>query len=205
MQVDINYAMQGNNAANVIHISYTPAVSLTDFDAMSAAIAGWLTSDWAPLAATEWGVTSLVFTDLNSVNGPRKAYPLDPPIAGTNVNDPLPASATVAIKFDIGIRGRGTAGRMFWVGLSEDQTDGNLISGATSVAILAALDGLVTAITAVGPPWVSLSVPHRTVNKLHPNPASQSAVDGFLLTNNLIDVQKDRLPFHKKRKKKITT
>ncbi len=204
VQVDINYSMQGNNAANVLHISYTPAVSLTDFDAMSTAIAGWLTSDWAPLASTEWGVTSLVFTDLNSVNGPRKAYPLDPPISGTATDEPLPASATVAVKFDIGIRGRGTAGRMFWVGLNEAQTDGNLITTATGVAILGALGGLQTAIQAVGSPWVSLSVPHRTVNKLHPNPALQSAVDGFLLTNNLIDVQKDRLPFHKKRKRRIT-
>ncbi len=201
VQLDINYQMQGNNASNVFHISYTPAVSLTDFDAMASAIGAWLTSLWAPTAADEWEVTSLVFTDLNSSSGPRKAYPLSPGIAGSNVNEPLPANATVAIKLDIGQRGRGTAGRVFWVGLAEDATDGNTIVGATMTAILAALDGLQLAIQTVGPPWVSLSVPHRTVNKLHPNPAGQTAVVGFLATNNLVDTQKDRLPFHKKRKR----
>lgn len=204
VQVDINYAMQGNNASNVIHITYTPAVSLTDFDAMSSAIAGWLTSHWKPLAAAEWSVTSLVFTDLNSASGPRKAYPLDPPIVGSAAFDPLPANATLAIKFDIGQRGRGTAGRIFWVGLNEDQVDGNTVSGAAMVAILGALDALQTAITTVGSPWVDLAVPHRTVNKVHPNPAVSSGVVGFLATNNLIDTQKDRLPFHKKRRKPRT-
>lgn len=205
VQVDINYAMQGNNASNVIHIAYTPVVSLTDFDAMSTAIAGWLTSNWKPISSSEWAVTSLVFTDLNSANGPRKAYPLDPPIVGDLTDQPIPANSTLAIKFDIGIRGRGTAGRMFWVGLAENQVDGNTVATATITAILAALDALQTAVQTVGAPWVGLSVPHRTVGGAHPNPALQSAVDGFLATNNQIDTQKDRLPFHKKRRKKKTT
>lgn len=205
VQVDINYTMQGNNASNVIHITYTPAVSLTDFDNMSTAIAGWLTDEWAPLASDEWSVTSLIFTDLNSASGPRKAYPLDPAIPGTLVSEALPANATLAIKFDIGQRGRGTAGRMFWVGLGETQVDGNTVSVATMNAIIGALDALQTAITTVGPPWVDLAVPHRTVNKVHPNPALSSGVVGFLATNNLIDTQKDRLPFHKRRRSRSTT
>lgn len=200
VRIEIDYVMENNNAANILHAKYSGSVSISDLDALNSAIAGWLTTDWAPLASSGWEATGITLTDLNSLAGKRKAYPISPPVQGTDVAQPMPANVTLAIKEDVGRRGRGIAGRIFYVGLAEDQVQGNEVVSVTASAILAAFVALNADIAAL-PPFQGLCVPHLTVSGGHPNPASSDLVDGFFLTNDLIDSQKDRLPFHKKKRK----
>jgi hypothetical protein len=200
VQIEIRYVMDQNNAANVLHAKYTGAVSLSDFDNLENAIAAWLTASWAPVASSMWEVNQIILTDLNSLNGPRKSYPISPPIQGTDTAQAMPANATLAVKADVGRRGRGLAGRIFFIGLSEAAVQGNEVV-STGVASILTIYNTLNADIAALPPFDGLAVPHRTVGGAHPNPASSDTVTNFLVTDNLIDSQKDRLPFHKKKRK----
>jgi len=196
--------MENNNAANVLHAQYTGAIGLDDLDDLEAVIEAWLTTDWAPIAASAWACTEIVLTDLDSLSGKRKSYPISPPIQGTDTAQPMPANATLAIKEDVGRRGRGIAGRIFFIGLSEAAVQGNEVLSTGVDAILTAYTNLNTTITALAV-YNGLCVPHLKVGTSRPNPAEVDLVTAFLATDNLIDTQKDRLPFHKKKRKPRTS
>jgi hypothetical protein len=199
VRVEIQYFMQNNNAANVMHAKYTGTIGLSDLDALAAVFVAWLNTEWAPLAASAWTANSITITDLGSLSGSRKSYPISPPTPGAIVADALAASSTIAIKEDLGHRGRGTSGRVFWVGLAESQAAGNTVGTTVMADILTALTTLNTNVTGLDA-FLGLAVPHLVVNKIPVNPANSEVVVGFLATNDQIDSQKDRLPFHKKKK-----
>jgi hypothetical protein len=202
VRIEINYAMQNNNAANVLHAHYTGTVGYAELDALELVIAGWLTSDWAPLASDMWEATSIDLIDMGSLTGVRKSYPLSPPTQGTNVSQALPANATLAIKADIGRRGRGVNGRTFWVGLAEDGVQGNEVLTTISDDIISAMQTLNTNVITTGT-YDGLCIPNMGWPGHTHNPAACNLVASYLVTNNLIDSQKDRLPFHKKKKKRL--
>src|SRR5215475_4338565 len=86
-----------------------------DLDAVEAALVSWETTDASPLRNDAVSLYEVVATDLTSLFGIRKSYDVSPVITGDLAN-PLPTNVTVALKADIGRRGRGTAGRSFWIG-----------------------------------------------------------------------------------------
>lgn len=200
VQVDMRFAMAGNNAANVLHVGYTGTVGIPDLDALDTVIEAWLTSEWKPLSSELWGAEGIILTDLNSLTGPRKAYSIDPVIVGDLTGGAPPASVTIAIKADVGHRGRGTSGRVFWIGLAESQLTANTVDSATANLIIVALGDLDTNIAGISP-FSGLVVPHRQVAGVRPEPATSEAVIGFLVSDFSVDVQKNRLPFHRKKKR----
>jgi len=200
IQVDLRFEMGNNNAANVLHVGYTGEIGIPDLDNLNEEFQTWLETSWKPIASELWNATLVTLTDINSLDGPRKAYPVDPVLTGDVTGGAPPASVTIAVKADIGRRGRGTAGRVFWIGLAESQLTENSLDVAVGSLILVALTTLNDAIALI-PPFSGLVIPHRQVAGSFPNPATSSPVVGFLLTDYSIDVQKDRLPFHKKRKR----
>lgn len=204
VQIELRFFMGNNNAQNTLHALASATPGVEDLNLLGAEIATWLETEWAPLASSDWTATEVVLTSLDSITGPRISIPISPPIPGEVIVPAAPANVTIAIKEDIGIRGRGTAGRIFWVGFAQTQVDTNLVDSSVATAILVALNNLATTISGmIG--FEGLCVPHKTVAGVHPNPASSTVVQRFLLTNLSTDSQKDRLPFHKKRKIKVPT
>jgi hypothetical protein len=102
------------------------------------------------------------------------------------------------------MRGRGTAGRTFWVGLAEDDVQGNQILSVPLGNIISALQTLNTSVITLGT-FDGLCIPHMGWPGHEHNPAACRLVASYLTTNDLVDSQKDRLPFHKKRKKKVAS
>jgi len=154
---------------------------------------------WALLDAGFWTANEILLTSLVSITGPRRSIPRSPATPGADVDKALPANATIAVKADIGTRGRGTAGRVFWIGLSEGQCSGNTLAGAAATAIVAALEQLRTDVEGLTN-FEGLCVPHMVVGGVRPNPASSTLIQQFVLTDLSMDSQKNRLPFHKKKK-----
>jgi hypothetical protein len=206
VRVEVRYFLQNNNAANVFHVGYTTPPGLADFGVLGSTISDWLTSDWKPLSSQDWSANQIIMTDLGGPVGKRMSFAVDPEVIGSDVAQAMPANVTAAVKFDTGIRGRGRSGRMFWIGLSEAGVDANqLIPGSTS-GILAALNNLNALITALDV-FTGMVVPNsfqtRSGIQHHLNPATSNLVEAFAFTDNLVDSQKDRLPFHKKHKRKV--
>jgi len=199
VQVEMRFFMGNNNAQNTLHALCATTPGLADLNDLGAVFVAWLETEWAPIASEDWTANELVLTSLDSITGPRRSIPISPAIPGELVGDAMPANCTIAIKEDIGRRGRGTAGRIFWIGLDESQVDGNQLVSAAQVAIVSALEALRTSVEGLAN-FTGLCVPHLTVNHVKPNPATSDVVQSFVLTDVNMDSQKDRLPFHKKKK-----
>lgn len=202
VRCQINYFMGNNNAANVFHVGYTTAPAISDLSTLATAIEDWLTASWKPAASQDWSAVSVQLTDEGGPDGKRLSFNFDPEIIGSDVTNAMPANVTVAVKEDTGIRGRGRSGRWFWIGLSEAGVDGNVLIAGSVTAILAAMDALNAAIIALDA-FDGMVVPHSFEKGVHLNPAESHPVVSFAMTDNSVDSQKDRLPFHKKRKKRV--
>jgi len=199
VQIEMRFVMGNNNAQNTLHALCTGEPGLSDLSLLGAAVDAWIETEWAPLAASAWQATEIVLTSLDSIDGPRRSIPISPPVPGEGVSEALPANATWAVKEDIGRRGRGTAGRIFWIGLQENQCSGNTIDSAAATAIVAALEALRTDVEGTAG-FDGLCVPHLMVGGVRPETATSSLVQQFVATDLSVDSQKNRLPFHKKKK-----
>jgi hypothetical protein len=200
MLAEMRFINGRTNASMNIHVLATGPITIPILDDIAAIIIAWFTTDWAPSASIGWLANEVVMTGLNSLADPRKSYPIEPPIGGSDASAELPANVTVAIKEDVGHRGRGLAGRVFWVGLASGSTVGDLLTNAAGVALIMAMDNLKANIALV-PGVEGICVPHLVVGGVRPPTATSDLVTTFLLTDNTLDSQRDRLPGHKKHKR----
>lgn len=202
VRAEVRYFMDNNNAENVFHVGYSGPVGAPDLDDLAAEFVAWLAAEWAPLAGEAWTANEIVLTDLGSLTGARKSYAISPGQAGLLAVASMPAFVTIAVKASVGHRGRGQNGRVFWIGLTEDQVILDRLVASVGPQILLALDTLNTDIAGVAP-FTGLVVPHLKVAGVDMNPASSEPVLNFVLSDYVLDVQKDRQLNHKRKKKKI--
>lgn len=201
VRVMVTYTSGGNNAANVWHVKCDIAPTQDLLGDIRSVFAAWLQTNWHDVASSGWTSQEITLTDLSSINGARQTSPAA--YSGVNTAEPMPANVTVAVKADIGTRGRGKNGRTFFVGLPEDIVSGNLLTQSGATAVEAAMEDLRVAVEQI-PDVTGLCIPHFVVGGVRPPVVDTSIVRQYVLANNYIDSQKDRLPFHKKRKRRTT-
>lgn|SRR5512147_181978 len=201
VRVEVRYTMTGTNAANVFHVWCNSAPNEATLTDIAAKFTTWLDTDWSAYVSNNWTAAEIVCTDLSTIRGPRMTFPIA--IIGEVESDALPSNATLALKADIGTRGKGLNGRVFHVGLSELHVTANTIVPATLTALIGVYNALIAIIEA-DPDYEGLCVPHFVVGGVRVPIADKDRVRRFTAANNLVDSQKNRLPLHKKRKKKVT-
>jgi hypothetical protein len=128
----------GGKAENVIYFA-GPA----DYDGPSlTALAQAVEDSWelnvAPLVSNEITLFETVATDVSSSTGPQATDPGG--INGAVVNAALPQNVTIAVSFRTGKRGRSYRGRLYHVGLCENQVSGDEISEAFSITLRTAYE-----------------------------------------------------------------
>ncbi len=188
---------------NVFHARATAASwDATTLDAVEAAFVSWFSSTAYQYVNDQVNLYEMIATDLTSLSGLRRVYPISPPLDGNISSAPQPANATFAVKANIGTRGRGQNGRVFWISLSDDQTNQDQLNKTNADEIVTALNTLRTSIAAVTG-CDGLCIPHFVVGGVRPPSVGNSLVTSFSYSDLYIDSQRDRLPFHKKHKKKV--
>ncbi|HET8705930.1 MAG TPA: hypothetical protein VFM46_06470, partial [Pseudomonadales bacterium] len=60
-------------------------------------------------------------------------YTNDLPVSGTHFQPALPNSVTLAVHWGTGRIGRSTHGRTYFIGLCEDEVDGNIVNNAAAI------------------------------------------------------------------------
>lgn len=198
------YTQAGEAVENVFHVARTTgAWTKDDLVALAELFEGWETVTAAPLRTNNVQLNEVTATDLTSLAGFRITMAVDPAIPGTGGSNALPNSATFAIHADTGERGRGRAGRCFWIGLDEDQVAANTVDVAAGGLIEDAMNALRTEIEALGTGY-SMCVPHYVVNGVRPPSVLHSQIREWTISDYIIDSQKNRLPRHKRHKKQGT-
>jgi|SRR5690349_13031395 len=203
VSVVVKYHMDGELAENVFHAKATGVIDETAINDLHSVFLTWLNGTWDTIASEDWTADEIIITDQSSLAGLRRDFPISPPIVGLVASPGAAANSTLAVHASIGRRGRGINGRTFWIGLAENQTDKDHVIAATGTAIVAALNDLATAVAStVG--WEGLAIPHLVVAGVRPPVAQSDVVVDYSLADLVLDSQRDRLPGHRRRKKKIT-
>lgn len=189
---------------NVFHARSTAGSwDSTTLDAVEAAFVAWFSGTSYQYVNDSMSLFEMIATDLTSLSGLRRVYPISPPLDGNISADPLPANATFAVKANIGTRGRGQNGRIFWPSLSSDQVTLDQLNKTNADEIVAALNTLRTSIAAVTG-CDGLCIPHFVVAGVRPPSVGNSLVTSYSYSDLYVDSQRDRLPFHKKHKRPVS-
>lgn len=198
--VKMFYVTADTNMMNTYHVRLSAGWTNSDLEALETAFEDWE----GTLASAERSdlvvLDRIICTDLTSLTSGNYDKQVSPPIAGQQPSEILPANSTIAIKGNIGERGRGRAPRIFWIGLTIGQVTEDSIDQAAATSLVAALDGLQGLITAAVP-GAELGVIHTVVAGVHVPDAPFSPIYNWVLTDLALDSQKDRLPRHKKHKR----
>jgi len=202
---ELKYTLPGTTIANIFHVRCTTTSwAEVDLDAVEQAFEDWFTTTGSQYINDSCFLYEITATDLTSMSGLRKVYPIDPPLAGNMNNELLPANVTFAMKASISTRGRGTSGRTFWPALGDTQVSNENITGAAANLIRTALNTLITDIGAVTN-VDALVIPHFVVGGVRPPTVSASDVISYGYSDLVLDSQRCRLPNHKKHKRAGST
>lgn len=180
----------GNEAVNVIHvdtdeIDVTPGVINDVLDIIET----WLASGWAPVAGDNWTATNLDARDLTTENSFVVSREVTE--AGTLTGENMPSQDTIAISLRTAFAGRSNRGRLYHVGLTEDNVTGNYINGATAVALVAAYEALRVALETGGYFWSIASFQTGGAPRVT---AQVRSISDIVLTDSRIDRQIRRMP-----------
>lgn len=198
---ELKYQIPENVIETVFHARCTAlAWDSATMDAVEAAFVTWFTTYGSNFMSDQLGLFEIIATDLTSLSGIRKVYPITPALLGNLSAGDLPANSTFAIKANIGTRGRGQNGRVFWPGLTTAQVTHEEMQKVAADDIVNALNQLRTNIAAVTG-CDGLCIPHFMVGGVRPPSVSNSLVISYAYSDLLLDSQRDRLPGHKKHKK----
>lgn len=202
VKAEVNFKDDFTTMMNVFYFHAVNAITEALLDALFATLTDWLTTYWAPIASDRIHAYEITLTDLSSLAGRRKTYPIEPDIRGGLNEEPMPANSTVAIKASVGHRGRGKNGRVFWIGLTETQVTGDTLTGGFGTTVTTAMNGLITLIQGVSG-FDHVVVPHFVVGGIRPPVVGYEPVTQYQLSDNFVDSQRDRLPNHKRHKRRI--
>lgn len=200
LKVEMRYFLAGENAENVYYVKASGTIDEALLDAVGAMFISWEDTSGSTQRSNETNFYECVVTDMSSLFGLRKTYQPPAPIQGIIAEDSLPNNATIAVKENIGRRGKGVNGRKFWIGLAETQVTANNVLPATAASIVSVLDTLrdsAAALTGLE----GLAVPHLVVAGVRPPLAQSDVITGFSIADTVIDSQKNRLPRHKRHKR----
>lgn len=199
-----DYRYDNQAIQNSIAINLPSGWNATQLEAMASALEAWWTAELQPHLPNSIELHQIIATDQTALTSARVAHPVSQ-FGGTAApaGTICPANVTCAIHFNTGDRGRGRSGRNYFPILMEAQVDNDYLDAAMAAIIEAAYAALQAAITAAiaDAIWVVL---HRIAGGEQLAAGTWSPVLGAGFRDFVIDSQRDRLPFHKKHKKKKT-
>lgn len=194
VQAELIYSFGGQITENVLH--YEPDGALTD-DLM-AELADELISLWgtnvAPLVANDLSLTTLRVTDLTTQFSNGFDVTTGLPISGglaSLSDEPVPANVALAVKKNTAFRGRSRQGRIYHMGLTNDQVLFSTVDATTISSLVTAYTSMLGFSTA-GATW-EMVVLSRFENNVERTQALATEVT-FLSADSTVDSQRRRLP-----------
>jgi len=189
-RVRMIYSQDAQTVMNVFYFTKSggwDSGSLHDLaDVVSAA---W-TTHMKVLQSNGLTLETIEATDVSVDAGAQ--YTLSVGASGTHTAPALPNNVTWAIKFTSGLTGRSNRGRMYFLGLVEDQVDSNTVTIAASSGILTGIEGFFAEIQADEDAF------HVIVSYCNAGAwrttAVTNEVSGYSYFDTTVDSQRRRLP-----------
>lgn len=199
------YTADEQTIENVYHFAKSNLQRWTqlELDSLKDVFNTWHIASVVPLLPIGITLAEIVLTDLTDLQGLRNVITGLSNATGTHNSPIMPLSVTKAMELFTGSRGKGVNGHLYWPAFAEDQITGDQVVSGNMDSITLALETLLSTVaeTLTGVSWCVLSryADHarRAVGIAKPIAAIESP-------NSDVSVQKNRLPFHKRHKKRNT-
>jgi hypothetical protein len=190
-RVQMIFSQAGKNVENVWHVTRAaiPFVA-PDLGAIAAVYASWYGTYLRNFQPTGCSFVKLVLTDLTASTSPQLEYVSGLPLAGTGSGAELPMNATVAVRINTALRGRSYRGRIFHVGLMENQVVGSFIGSSFLAPLVSCYTQLNTQLQAAG---YELSVVSYVSAKVRRAAGLATLVSSITIDGG-VDSQRRRLP-----------
>jgi len=194
LQVEVRAIKDGQRVENRFYVNCFHAPTLADITAVNAIVSTSTLTDWIPLLPTDVTLVSNFYRSLQDQNAIQLEAPYVTGNVGTRAGAAAPNQNTLCVSLRSANAGRSARGRLYWLGLSEDQYAANQVAGADIAAITAALDDLRTALVAGGYAWTIVSF--FTNNAPRVGGPVYFPVVSVLTVDGVLDSQRRRMPGH---------
>jgi len=143
--VEIRGTLLGQQVENTLYYKYVSPPDEAELADLAEVVADTFIAEWLPLLPAGWIGREVYVRDLSA---PITVQATDISIlglAGGQGGETAPSYVTIAVARRSGLTGRSARGRIFWMGLSEVQLQGNLVfAGGDIVDAVEAMDAAVT-------------------------------------------------------------
>lgn len=191
VQAELIYTWDGQIVENVLH--YEPSVPPTPalMEQLGAALVTWFNADVGPYVSNTVSLIEVKLTDLTTAFAPVVNFSTGLPITGDRVSASLPNSVALVMTKRTGLRGRSFRGRVYQVGLCEDQVTANAVIGTSLAGLITSWNNNIE-ITTAGATW-EMVVVSRWENNIERSEGLATEVTNFT-TDGRIDSMRRRLP-----------
>lgn len=180
----------GNQAVNVLWFEEkVNGVTAGTMAVLEGVVVAWLGTNWASVANQAWAATRI---DITNWDGPEGIYTTDTfNLPGTLTGNALPSEVTIAISLRTGFTGRSRRGRVYHVGIGEDNADGDFISSGYENNLITAYVDLLSAAQAQDWTWVVASMVSEGAPRLG---VLQTPITQIVITDRVVDSMRRRKP-----------
>ncbi len=199
-ELKATYRQGTNLMSNTFHVHNDVPWTVASLNQLATLYYDWENLEGKAERSLSIELTHITVADLSAIDAPYVAKAIDPAVGGINVGQALPLNVTLAVAAVTGTRGRGRQGRVFWIGLAENQVDENVVTNTTQDNIVDDLNALLADINAVAG-W-DLVVVHRWVSGIRLAIGTFSAVVVYAIRDTTVDSQRNRLPNHRRASKR---
>lgn len=189
--VEWRYLIDEQQVENRVNFILDAPPSTGDLENLANACAAWRDAELRPLQASAVQLREVYVTDQSAVDAPTFSLALSPPLAGGVAADPLPNNCSLCISFRTANRGRSARGRLYHIGLAENQQVASSVLGSVANALLAAYQALPSYVAPVG--W-QMAVISKTLNKVARTEGFKYPITTIGIVDLVIDSQRRRLP-----------
>lgn len=143
---------------NVLHFKFTAQPGIADMEDLASDLRAWYAAGPNMYKPANIFLSKIIVKDLSAQNAPGIEYTAGLPLPGQEgTYHSLPMNATCAVKVLTGMRGRSYRGRIYHIGLCQEQVIGDKLSAPVMTNLTNAYASLLTAITSVDAAWVVVS------------------------------------------------
>lgn len=172
---------------DAVDASWTPAL-MTEFAEL---FVSWWNTDMKPLVHTSTVFQRLRMRDISVANGIIADYATGLPLQGTATGQPASNNVSLSVKKNSGLAGKSNRGRIYQLGLTENQIVGNYVDSTYATALLAAWDDA-RMFSGVSVDYQMVIV-SKYANNAPRAIASISTVASVTLADTQVDTRRDRM------------
>lgn len=191
VRADMQFDYGGQQVHNVIWCSRDSAWTEAEREGLAAALSTWWSSSGKSEFTAGLALNQITVVNQDTDNAPSSVLVVSPAVPGTGGTGGLPGNVALCATLRTDLRGRSYRGRMYLGGQdASDQLTANTFTTTHVANLIAILNNLKDAISALGALWVVVSKFHNLIARSNgvKTPITAISID------NVADSQRRRLP-----------